>query len=409
MEGIPKIKKIKDSIVNLPNINDSLKNIIKLDDFEIKENEDIKEFNLRFRQFSKFSRESNIYEIKYRHKPCREDLLYLLFALKYSCPEIYKNKRLIMNCIYEPFLSQKYEYDDFSILNINPNNNLLNEHLKYFKGGIYDIKECLIGNKNCYIIAGYMLVLYQKDDFGEKNILSNDYEHLITAMNIIYHNNNMFIVTGTKSGIIRFYQVNSFHDVIYLNSFFKKFSSPINYIFTSSNKDDYNAYFFIVDDICIQLWKNLGEEMLFKYSIEQKDKHKIICSDYLFNNKIDENNIIYADTNFQLYLLKIKNEKFINFNKNSDVDVEKLELNLFKKKQITCTKFYKDNKNNFCRSLFIGNVDMILIYDLFKKEIISYFPLFDTILFIEYYLYNSTIFLFCSGKNNLHLLHFRAT
>ena len=149
--------------------------------------------------------------------------------------------------------------------------------------------------------------------------------------------------------------------------------------------------------------------MLFKYSIEQKDKHKIICSDYLFNNKIDENNIVYADTNFQLYLLKIKNEKFINFNKNSDVDVEKLELNLFKKKQITCTKFYKDNKNNFCRSLFIGNVDMILIYDLFKKEIISYFPLFDTILFIEYYLYNSTIFLFCSGKNNLHLLHFRAT
>ena len=159
MEGIPKIKKIKDSIVNLPNINDYLKNIIKLDDFEIKENEDIKEFNVRFRQFSKFSRESNIYEIKYRHKPCREDLLYLLFALKYSCPEIYKNKRLIMNCIYEPFLSQKYEYDDFSVKNNDNSNNLLNEHLKNFKGGVYDIKECLIGSKKYYIIAGYMLVL----------------------------------------------------------------------------------------------------------------------------------------------------------------------------------------------------------------------------------------------------------
>ncbi len=409
MEGIPKIKKIKNSIVNLPNINDSLKDLIKLNDFESNENENIKEFNLQFRQFSKFSRESNIYQIKYKHKPCEEDLLYLLFALKYSCKEIYNNKRLIMNCIYWPFLSQKYEYHDFSIIPENKSDNLLNDHLKNFKGGVYDIKECLIGNKKCYIIAGYMLVLYQKDEFGEKNVLSNDYEHLITAVNIIYINKIMHIVTGTKSAIVRLYKVNSFHDVQYLNSFFKKFSSSINYIFTSSKPDDINAYYFIIDEVSIQLWKNLGEEMLFKYSIEQKDKHKIICSDYLFNNKIDENNIVYADTNFQLYLLKIKNEKFINFNKNSDVDVEKLELNLFKKKQITCTKFYKDNKNNFCRSLFIGNVDMILIYDLFKKEIISYFPLFDTILFIEYYLYNSTIFLFCSGKNNLHLLHFRAT
>ena len=217
----------------------------------------------------------------------------------------------------------------------------------------------------------------------------------------------MFIVTGTKSGIIRFYQVNSFHDVIYLNSYFKKFSSSINYIFTSSNKDDYNAYYFIIDETCIQLWKNLGEEVLFKYNIEQKDKHKIICSDYLYDIKTEENNIIYADSNFQLHLLKIKNEKFINFNKNMDVDVENLELNLFKKKQITCTKFYKDDKYCFCRTLFIGNVDMILVYDLFQKTINSYFPVFDTIIFIDYYLYNSTMFLFCSGKNNLHLLHFK--
>ena len=85
MEGIPKIKKIKNSIVNLPNINDSLKDLIKLDDFESNENENNKEFNLQFRQFSKFSRESNVYQIKYKHKPCEEDLLYLLFTLKYSC------------------------------------------------------------------------------------------------------------------------------------------------------------------------------------------------------------------------------------------------------------------------------------------------------------------------------------
>ena len=44
MEGIPKIKKIKNSIVNLPNINDSLKDLIKLNDFESNENESIKEF-----------------------------------------------------------------------------------------------------------------------------------------------------------------------------------------------------------------------------------------------------------------------------------------------------------------------------------------------------------------------------
>ena len=160
MDEIPKIKKIRNSIVNLPNINDSIKNIIKLDDFESNENEANTEFNLQFRQFSKFSKESNIYRIQYRHKPCEEDLLYLLFALKYSCKEIYKNKLLIMNCIYQPFLSQKYEYHDFNIIPENKSDNLLNEHLKNFKGGVYDIKECLIGNKNCYIKLLYNCRIY---------------------------------------------------------------------------------------------------------------------------------------------------------------------------------------------------------------------------------------------------------
>ena len=177
MDDIPKIKKIKNSVVNLPNINESLKNIIKFHDFKIEEKEDVKEMNLQFRQFSKFSQESNIFQINYKHKPCQEDLLYLLFALKYSCPKIYNNKRLIMNCIYLPFLSQKYEYDNLSIIN---QNDLINQHLKKFKGGIYDIKECIINNKKCFIVAGYMLVLYQQNDFGEKNVLSNDFDQLIT-------------------------------------------------------------------------------------------------------------------------------------------------------------------------------------------------------------------------------------
>ena len=409
MDEIPKIKKIKNSIVNLPNIKDSLKNIIKLDDFESNENETNKEFNLQFRQFSKFSKESNIYNIKYRHKPCEEDLLYLLFALKYSSKELYNNKRLIIECIYKPFLSQKYEYDDFSVKNNDNSNNLLNEHLKNFKGGVYDIKECLIGSKKCYIIAGYMLVLYQKDDFGEKNVLSNDYEHLITAVNIIYINKIMHIVTGTKSSIVRFYKVNSFHDVQYINSIFKKFSSPINYIFSSSKIDDITSHYFIIDEVSIQLWKNLGEEIQFKYNIEQKDKHKIICSDYIYSENAGENMIVYADTNFQLHLLNIDDENIFGFNKYKDIYPETLELNLFKKKQITSVKFYKSNNSDkILRTLFIGNVDMILVYDLFKKTINSYFPLFDTIEFIDYYINNSILFLFCSGKNSLHLLHFKA-
>ena len=49
---------------------------------------------------------------------------------------------------------------------------------------------------------------------------------------------------------------------------------------------------------------------------------------------------------------------------------------------------------------------MILVYDLFKKVINSYIPLSDEISFIEYFLYKSTLFLFCSGNNNLHLLHY---
>ena len=407
MDEIPKIKKIKNSIVNLPNINDSLKNIIKLDDFESNENETNKEFNLQFRQFSKFSKESNIYRIKYRHKPCEEDLLYLLFALKYSCKELYNNKRIIMECIYKPFLSQKYEYDDFNVIKNDNSDNLLNEHLKNFKGGVYDIKECLIGNKKCYIIAGYMLVLYQKNDFGEKNVLSNDYEHLITSVNIIYINKKMHIVTGTKSSIVRFYKVNSFHDVQYINSIFKKFSSPINYIFSSSKIDDIISYYFLVDEVSIQLWKNLGEEIKYKFNIEQKDKHKIICSDYNYDENSGENMIVYADTNFQLHLLNIDNEKIFGFNKYANLNSETLELNLFKKKQITSVKFYKRDNNKILRTLFIGNVDMILVYDLIQKTINSYFPLFDTIEFIEYYIHNSLLFLFCSGKNSLHLLHFK--
>ena len=412
MERIPKIKKIKNSVINLPNISDSLKNIIKFHDFKAEENEEAKEFNLTFRQFSKYSQESNIYKIKYKHKPCSEDLLYLLFALKYSCKEIYKNKRLIMNCIYQPFLSQKYEYHDFNIIPENKSDNLLNEHLKNSKGGVYDIKECIIQNKKCFIVAGYMLVLYQQNDFGEKNILSNDFDQLITSINIIYYNKSMIIVTGTKSGIIRFYQVNSFHDVKYLNSIFKKFNSPINYIYTSELDNNYNAYYFIIDDYSIQLWKDLGDKILYKLDIEHKgkdiNKNSIVCTDYIYNTEENENNIVYADKTFGLYLLKVKNESYINFNKNNDIYEEKLELDLFRKKQITSLKFLKDtkNKNKDIRTLFIGNVEMIMVYDLFKKSINSYIPLCDEISFIEYYLYKSTLFLFCSGNNNLHLLHY---
>ena len=407
MDEIPKIKKIKNSVVNLPNISDSIKNIIKFYNFKVEEKEDIKEFNLQFRQFSKFSQESNIYQIKYRHKPCEEDLLYLLFALKYSCKELYKNKRLIMNCIYEPFLSQKYEYDDFKIINDNNEKNLISPHLKNFKGGIYDIKECLIDNKKCFIIAGYMLVLYQQKDFSEKNVLSNDFDHLITSVNIVYYNKSMIIITGTKSGIIRFYQVNSFHDVNYINSIFKKFSSPINNIFTHADRSNFNAYYFIIDDFTIQLWKDLGDKILFTLNAEKKEKNKIVCCDYLYNDEEQENIIIYADMNLGLYLLNVKNECFINFRKEKDTSVEKLELDLFRKKQITTVKFYKSNKYKNIRTLFIGNIEMFLVYDLFKKCINSYIPLSDEISYIEYYLYNSTLFIFCSGNNYLHLLHYK--
>ena len=410
MENIPKIKKIKNSVVNLPNITDSLKNIIKFHDFITEENEEVKEFNLQFRQFSKYSQESNIYQIKYKHKPCKEDLLYLLFALKYSCKELYNNKKLIMKCIYEPFLSQKYEYDNLSLINKNKDNNLINEHLKKFKGGIYDIKECVIENKKCFIVAGYMLVLYLQNDFGEKNVLSNDFDQLITSINIINYNNSMIIITGTKSGIIRFYQVNSFHDVKYINSIFKKFISPINYIYSCGENNNINSYYFIIDDYSIQLWKDIGDTILFKFNIENKEnnKNKIICTDYIYNYEENINNIVYADLNFGLYLLQVKNECYFNFNKNKDILKEKLELDLFRKKQITSVKFLRNNKNNnkSIRTLFIGNIEMIMVYDLFKKVINSYIPLSDEISFIEYYLYNSTLFLFCSGNNYLHLLHY---
>ena len=184
----------------------------------------------------------------------------------------------------------------------------------------------------------------------------------------------MHIVTGTKSSIVRFYKVNSFHDVQYINSIFKKFSSPINYIFSSSKIDDITSHYFIIDEVSIQLWKNLGEEIQFKYNIEQKDKHKIICSDYIYSENAGENMIVYADTNFQLHLLNIDDENIFGFNKYKNIYPETLELNLFKKKQITSVKFYKSNNSDkILRTLFIGNVDMILVYDLFQKTINSYF------------------------------------
>lgn len=98
-----------------------------------------------------------------------------------------------------------------------------------------------------------------------------------------------------------------------------------------------NAFYFIVDDFTIQLWKNFGEEILFKLDVGKGDKNKIVCSDYLYNSEENENMIVYADINIGLYLLSVKNECYINFNKNKDTMVEKLELDLFRKKA-----------NNFC-------------------------------------------------------------
>lgn len=399
---IPKIMKIKNSVINFPMISDSLKKVIKINDVEINEDTTKKEFFLSFRQFSKFSRESNVFKVLYRHKPCQDDLIYLLWAIKSKNKEIYKNKKLIVECIYKPFLSQKYEFDTFQINN-NSNDELKNSHLKYFKGGVYDIKECVIENKKCFVVAGYMLALYLQNDFGEKNILSNENDELITSVNVKYYQKTSIIITGSIRGTIRFYNIKSFHGVEYMTSLFKKFNSEISNIFVFGPKFDSNNTYLIMDKNTIQLWGNLGENVLSKINVNDKDNKTISCSDYYYDDSFQENIVIYADSNNTLFLLNYANTVYFDRTNKNILNCEKLELDMFKKKQITSLKFFKENN----KIIFVGNVEMILVYNIFKKMIDSYIVLFDEISFIEYYLYESTLFLFCSGNNHLHLLHYK--
>ena len=399
---IPKIMKIKNSVINLPMINDSLKKVIKIQDIEVKEDTSNKEFYLRFRQFSKFSKESNVFKIFYLHKPCQDDLIYLLWAIKNKNMEIYKNKKLIIECIYKPFLSQKYDFESFKMDN-GKNDELKNSHLKFFKGGVYDIKECIIENKKCFIVAGYMLALYMQNDFGEKNILSNENDELITSVNVKYYQKTTTIITGSIRGTIRFYDIKSFHGVKYITSLFKKFNSAINNIFIFGPKFDSNNTYLIMDKNTIQLWGNLGENILSKININDKNNRTINCADYYYDESNQENIVIYADSNNTLFLLNYTNTYYFDRTNKNIFGSEKLELDMFKKKQITALKFFKENS----QIIFAGNVEMILIYDIFRKKINSYIVLFDEISFIEYYLYESILFLFCSGNNNLHLLHYK--
>ena len=391
MNGCPKLKKLKKGIVSIKFIDSypHLKNLLYLDNFQIKQ--DNKQLILSFKQFSKYCQYNNTYKIIYKHKGDEDDLLYLLYLLKYKDKKIYEKKKIIMDCIFLPFLTEKYTYEDFNCI----------ENDMKMKKGSYTIDTIILDNKEYYVIGGYVFGLYQKDDFSSRNILSNEYDDCITALTTIEpnpNNKNYQIITGGKSGAIKLWEVKSLHEVKYINTVFKKFYDVKNIY----KVKDGSFSIIICDNSKIKVWKTFNEE-IFGFDVDKsKDKendiNNIECTDYYYNKKNNQNLFVYADRRKNLFFNSFEK---INFLFSTKRHLKTNQIFFDDKRQISCLKFYNDD-----RTLFIGNSQMINVYDYSNFTIANAYHLNDKINFIDYYLYKKIIYVFVGGEECFHILHF---
>ena len=382
----PKLRKIKFGIITLLEMNE-LKDLIHLDNFKIAENSS--EFTLSFRAFNLYSSKTNIFKIIYKHKPNEDDLLYLLYLIKYTKKELYEKKAIITDCIYKPFLCQDYVYDDFKLEKKGEN----------LKGKLYCIEPLILENKSYYVIGGWDFGIYSQNDFSIRNILSNEFDDCVTALTIIKENNKHTMICGYKSGNVKLWEIFSLHDVKYLNTIFKKFCEVKKIFKILDNSKSYG----IVDENKIKIWKNFGEE-IFGIDVDKskdvnKDINKIICLIYEYCEVTFENLIIYADKRSYLFFIKFKNVH-LNFDAKKELKINKIKID--SKRQITSLKYYK--KSN---TLFYGNTKMICVFNCNNFTEDNLIFLNAQINYIDYYIYKKIMYLFCNGENNLHILHFK--
>jgi hypothetical protein len=390
MSFCPKLKKLKKGIITI-HFEDSfphLKNIIKLTDFQIKKTK--KELTLSFKQFSKYCQYNDTYKVTYKHKADEDDLLYLLYLIKYKGKKLYENKNLIMDCIFHPFLCEKYTYDNFTCI----------ENDLKIKKGTYTIDTITLKNIDYYVIGGHIFGLFQKDDFSTRNIIINENDDCITSLISIDKKSNekIQIITGSKNGAIKLWEVIDFHEVKYKNTVFKKFYDVKNIY-----KVNDNSYSIIIcDENKIKVWKTFNEE-IFGFDVDksqdkENDINTIECTDYYFNTKNNINIFVYADRRKNLFFNTFEKINFL-FSVKRHLKTNKIHFD--DKRQISTLKFYNDN-----RTLFIGNSEMINVYNYNTFTIDYAYHLNDKINFIDYYLNKNMLYVFAGGKESFHILHF---
>lgn len=386
----PQLQSTKRPILTLPN-TPSLQNTIFFDNITLIKTESSpqKALILSFNALSLYSSFNNQYQITYEHFINEKEIMALFFLLKYKNPELYNKKLLIAESIYKPYLYENYTYDSFTF----------KENSDCFKGGIYCVVKSKISGRDSYITGGRIFAIYDSNDITYKNIISNSWDEIITALVLLPNETNeeeMQIVTGCKSGNVKLWKVKSFHIVQFVDCLFKKFGEITKMYLI---KDGSNR-FIIFDNKKFEIWNYFPIEnnsnyrsSLFEITKDGDNNNEILCSNYEYVEKSEEHFLFIADRkqfiyHFELlanggYVLK---KKFFNDNN----------------RPILSLKYYPQRK-----CLFAGNTILVQIWNCSsdKYEIDSVHFLNDEIHNLFNYVTKNVNYLFCCGKNNLHILH----
>lgn len=342
-------------------------------------NNENESLTLSFNVFSCYCQKTNTYSINYKRAPCLDDLFSLLYLTKHTNTELYNKKTLILDAIYKPYLHRPFFISSFDKVT---DDNML-------KGGVYTIDEIKFKEKDSYVTGGWIFAIYDKKDYTYKNVISNSWDECITALCVISgfeEGEEARIITGYKSGNVKIWKVLSFHIVQFVDCVFKEFNEVKKIL-----KIDDSRY-AIYDNTKIVIWEKWKEEkMRFEIKKESNDPENNIVTCCNYNNDYCKSNFVIADKKGNLFFIKWE---------QNDVNI----LNTDTNGQISSLKYFKERK-----ILFAGNNKLVQVWNMIDENKIyleSVHFLNDEINYLEYYIYNNVVYLFCGGKKNLHLIHF---
>ena len=373
MSFCPKLRSVNQAILSLPTYQ-PLSEIISLQDIEITKPTKDKKI-IAFTVFRQFCKQIVRYSLEFKLQSTEEDLMNLLYLVKYTKKELYDKKPLMFS-IYNDFFREKYFFESIKKTKEDT-----------LKGGVYSVENATISNRNCFIIGGWVFGIYDKNDLTSRNIISNTWDENISCLALV---GNDELITGYKSGNIKVWKIISFSIVKFVDCVFKHFNE-IKKIY--SFKDGSRRY-GIVDESKIEIWREWNKSE-FNYEAEGS---KIVCSTYDYDEKSKTSRIIFADTKSYIIFLKFR---------ESDSSPEVKRVYNENDKQILSLKYY--HKKN---ALFAGNTILVQIWrysgDIDGEYVLdrAHF-LNDEILFLEYFEDEGMIYLFCGGKKTLHILQLK--